>query len=191
MFDAARWARAFLAVSGGDAGDTLICLKALAAPIKSVRGVFFGSNGSARIEKVLREITDTGGNTGGEAENSPAVEYAIRFICLLVEKHSFRYIDLIVSRIESILNERQGILDVTIEAASSASAATDAVLEENLRQMIKERTGAAEVKINTRIKPQLLGGYLLRTEGFYIDASLKGQLEKMTAALISDGGSNG
>ena len=187
MFDAARWARAFIAVSGGDAGDTLICLKALAAPIKSVRGVFFGSNGSVRIEKILREITDT----GGEAENSPAVEYAIRFICLLVEKHSFRYIDLIVSRIESILNEKQGILDVTIEAASSVDASADAGFEENLRQMIKERTGAAEVKINTRIKPDLLGGYLLRTEGFYVDASLKGQLEKMKAALISDGGSNG
>jgi F0F1-type ATP synthase delta subunit len=31
--------------------------------------------------------------------------------------------------------------------------------------------------------PELLGGYRLRIGGFYIDASLKGQVEKMTSDL--------
>jgi len=50
--------------------------------------------------------------------------------------------------------------------------------------MIKEKTGASDVKMKTSVKPELLAGFLLRIGGFYIDASLKGQVESMKADLI-------
>jgi len=94
MFHSARWAAAFLAVSGENAQGAFLCLKALSAPVKSVHGVFVGHGASAELEKILRE-----GAAACKAETSPDVEYAIRFICLLVEKNCFRYIDLLLQRL--------------------------------------------------------------------------------------------
>ncbi|MDR0444237.1 MAG: F0F1 ATP synthase subunit delta [Treponema sp.] len=172
MFHVDRWAGAFFAVLGENADAAFLCLKALAPPVKSVHGVLFGHSAAAELEKILRE-------SAAATETTQAVEYAICFICLLVEKNCFRYIDLLLTKIEQTLDERKGILDVTVESA----APPDSGFEEGLTRMIKEKTGAAGIKIKTNIKPELLGGYVLRIGGFYVDASLKGQIEKMTAEL--------
>jgi len=174
MFHATRWAAAFLAVSGENAEGVFLCLRALSVPIKSVHGVFVGHGASAELEKILRESVDV-----SKAETSPSVEYAIRFICLLVEKNCFRYIDLLLQKIEQKLDEQKGFLDFSLEAASPL----DSGFEKELEQMIKEKTGASDVKMKTSVKPELLAGFLLRIGGFYVDASLKGQLEAMKADL--------
>jgi F0F1-type ATP synthase delta subunit len=181
MFHVSSWARMFLAVTettdGKNAKEAFLCLKALALPIKPVSGIFFGHDASEKLEKVLREsVTE---NRGEKTQPSIPMEYAIRFICLLVEKHSLKYIDLILSRIESMLNGKNGILDLDIESA----APVENDLIENFERLIKEKTGAAGVNIKTYVKPELLGGYLLRTNGFYIDATLKGQADKMMSEL--------
>jgi len=174
-FHANRWAGAFLAVTGKNAEGAFLCLKAFAQPVKSVRGIFFGHSASAELEKMLRESA----NVCGVTKNSPDVEYAIRFICLLVEKDCFRYIDTLLARIEQKLDEQKGILALSLEAA----APVDLSLEKELTRIIKERMGASGVKMKTSVKPELLGGYRLRLGGFYIDASLKGQIDRMKADL--------
>jgi len=173
VFHAQRWADVFLSVSGTDANEAFLCLKALAAQIKTVTGVFFGHNASIKLEKILRE------SAACAHEEIPAVECAIRFLCLSVEKNCFRHIGLILQRIEQNLNVKNGILDVTVESALPL----DSGFEEELSGIIKEKTGAAGVKMKTLVSPQLLGGYLLRIGSHYIDASLKGQLENIAADL--------
>ncbi len=182
VFHAQRWASAFLAVSGADANEAFLCLTALSAQIKTVHGVFFGHNASAKLEKVLRE------SAASIPQVTPAIEYAIRFLCLLVEKKRFAQIGLVLQKIEQGLNEQNGILDVTVESATPA----DSGFEEEMTRMIKEKTGASGVKMKMRLRPELLGGYLLRIGSHYIDASLKGQLEDMAVHLKeSTGGRNG
>jgi F0F1-type ATP synthase delta subunit len=181
VFHAQRWAGAFLSVSGKDADEAFLCLKALSAQIKTVHGVFMGHNASAKLEKLLRE------SAASICEGTPAVEYAIRFLCLLVERNCFRHIGLLLQKIEQNLNEQNGILDITVETA----APVDGGFEKEMEKMIKERTGAAGVKMKTLVRPELLGGYLLRIGSFYVDASLKGQLESMAAHLGENGGRNG
>jgi len=175
MFHVTRWAAAFMAVSGENAESTFLCFKALSVPVKSVHGVFTGHSASAELEKILRESAEA-----SKEESSPAVEYAIRFICLLVEKNCFRYIDALLQKIEQKLDEQKGFLDLSLETASPI----DSGFEKELEQMIKEKTGAVDVKMKTSVKPELLAGFLIRIGGFYIDASLKGQLEAMKADLI-------
>jgi ATP synthase F1 delta subunit len=106
---------------------------------------------------------------------------------LLVEKNCFRHIDPLLTRIEQMLDERKGILDLTVESAVPPESG----FEEELARMIKEKTKATDVKMKTVVKPELLGGYVLRMGGFYIDASLKGQVEKMTAELTAAAGAIG
>jgi len=178
MFHADRWAAAFLSVSGGDGEDAFLCLKALSAPVKSVHGAFFGHGASVELEKILRESAGIYNDAKG-AKLPPPVEYAIRFICLLVERNCFRYIDLLLRRIEQKLDEQKGLLAVSLEAASPL----DSDFEKELAQSIKEKTGAAGIKMKTSVKPELIAGFLLRFNGFYVDASLKGQLDAMRVGL--------
>jgi ATP synthase F1 delta subunit len=197
MFHAQRWADVFVSVCGTDANEAFLCLKALSEQLKTVHGVFFGHNASAKLEKTLRESAEvvpkvTSDKTASAktalAKTALAVEYAIRFLCLLVEKKCFKYIALVLQRIEQNLNQQNGILDVTVESA----APVDGDFKEEMARMIKEKTGAAGIKMKTRLRPELLGGYLLRIGSLYIDASLKGQLDNMAAHLReSTGGSNG
>jgi ATP synthase F1 delta subunit len=189
VFRRERWTGAFFAVSKENADEVFLSLKALAVPLKSVKGVFYGHSASLQIEKIIRESVNVTENEGADF----ALEYAIRFICLMVERNCFKYIDLLIKDIERILNERKGILNVSVEAASEQ----DSEFEETLAQSIKEKTGVAAVKVKTKINPELLGGYLLRIGDFYVDASFRGQLENMKAELIAaieempDGGNNG
>ena len=197
-FRAEQWTEVFFAVSGENKTEAFLCLKALTEPFKSLRGVFFGRIASRQLEKILRECVKT-------CENS-AVENVIRFICLLTEKNFLRYINSLIKRIEKKLDEQNGVITVSVEFAASkeaeASSEANASLkaetskevlasmdndfEKELALHIKEKTGAADIKINTKINPQLLGGYLLRVNNCYIDASLKGQLEIMKAQLCED-----
>jgi F-type H+-transporting ATPase subunit delta len=189
MFRQERWVGAFFAVSGENADAVFLSLKTLAASLKSVRGIFSGYNASLKIEKLIRESVGIAEDYGPDT----ALEFAIRFICLLVEKKGFKHIDVILKKIEQALNERKGILSVTVESAS----APETGFEEALVQSIKLRTGVESVKVSAQVKPELLGGYLLRIGDFYVDASLRGQLENMRTELMAavegmpDGGDNG
>jgi len=174
LFHRDRWAGAFIRVSGENAAAALACLKAMVQPLKSARGVIFGRDAAARVEKLLRECA-------GATDGDPAAECAIRFVTLLVEKKCFGYIDSVLQRIEQRMDEQMGILDVAVESA----APMDSAFEEEMRRLIIQRTGAAGVKMKARQVPELLGGYRLRIGGFCVDASLKGQLEQMKAELMS------
>jgi F0F1-type ATP synthase delta subunit len=180
MFSINCWVTAFLSVSGDDADTAFLYLKAVVPQVKSIHGAFFWYNdASVKLEKLLRE------STGSETQIS-GVEYAIRFLCLLAEKKHFRHIDPLMERIEQTLDEQKGIFNVILETASPKSSPEGSPeggppddYENKLTQMLKEKTGAAEIKIKTYIKPDLLGGYIMRTGSSYIDVSLKGQIKKM------------
>jgi F-type H+-transporting ATPase subunit delta len=172
VFHGNRWAGAFVSTLGENADEGFVCLKALANPLKGVSGLLFGYSAAHRLEAMLRSAIDV----------KDSSEYAIRFICLLVEKNQFRNIDMILRKIEESLDKKNGILSVSVEAASSM----DDAFERELRSRIIAQTGAAELKMDTLLVPALLGGYRLRMGGFYIDASLKGQIEKMKADLEAD-----
>jgi len=165
-----RWAAVFITVLGDNAAEGLACLKAMVQPIKTVSGALFGYSAARRLEKLLRESAGTQDIT---------VEYTIRYITLLVAKNQFKHIDMILQKIEERIDERAGTLAVTIESASPL----DNAFEQELRRRILERTGAANVKMKTRLVPDLLGGYRLRAGGLYVDASVKGQMDKMRAGL--------
>jgi hypothetical protein len=192
VFHADRWAGVFETVLGENAEAALACLKAMVPPVKAVSGVLSGLSAARQLETILRESADaafggntystTSGNTSGNT-SAGAIEYAIRFITLAVEKKQFKHIDMILSRIEERLDMRRGALTVTVESA----VPVDGVFAEELRRQIMKRLGAGEVTMKIQLAPELLGGYRLRFGGFYIDASLKGQIGKMKADLEAVG----
>ena len=174
MFHANRWAAAFVGAAGDKAEEGFGCLRAMVPAVNAVPGALFGHSAARRLEKILRE-----GVSAASITANAGAEWAIRFITMLVEKNSFGNIDTVLQRIEKILDEQKGILNVTAESAFPP----DEALKEEFRRQIAGRTGAAEIKMNWRLVPELLGGYRLRIGAFYVDASLKGQVEKLSADL--------
>ena len=172
MFHTNRWAAAFVALADGKP-EAFACLKALVPAVKAAPGALFGRPASRRLEKLLAECADAAGIA------QPAVTYAIRFITLLVEKNLFSHIDSILHKIEERFNQQNGILAVTAESA----APLDSAFEDELKRRLREYSGAADVTLKSHLVPELLGGYRLRFGGYYIDASLKGQIESMKAGL--------
>ena len=172
---AGHWADAFVATLGADGEAGLACLKAMVPPLKAIPGAVFGHSTSRRLEKLLRESADAAGFSG------VGVMDAIRLIVLLVERNHFRHIDSILPKIEERLDRKNGVLTVTVESV----AAMDGAFEKQLRQRLAESTGAASVRLRAELVPELLGGHRLRIGGIYIDASLKGQMDKMKTDLAA------
>jgi F-type H+-transporting ATPase subunit delta len=173
MFHENRWAAVFVNSLGKNAEAGLICLKTLVQPIKAVSGTMFGYFISKKLEKMLRE-------SGGDAISGDiALEYGIRFITLVVEKSQFKNIDVILHKIEERIDEQNKVLVVTVESAASL----DNTFEDELKHNIVKLTGATDIKMKTQLVPDLLSGYRLRIGDFFIDASLKGQMEEMKTAL--------
>jgi F-type H+-transporting ATPase subunit delta len=173
MFHENRWAAVFVNSLGKNAEAGLICLKTLVQPIKAVSGTMFGYFTAKKLEKMLRE-------SGGDAISGDiAMEYAIRFITLAVEKSQFKNIDAMLQKIEEQIDAQKKVFAVTVESA----VPLDNTFEDELKRNIVKLTGATAIKMKTQLVPDLLGGYRLRIGGFFVDASPKGQIEKMKTDL--------
>jgi len=179
VFHGDRWAKVFVAELGENAESGLLYLKALVPPAKAVPWVLSGHCAARRLEKMMRESAmESTGNM------EPVAEFVIRFVALFVEKERFKHIDSVLEKIEGRIDAQKGVLAVTLESAAPLDGAfASGIHVEELRQHIAERTGATGVKMKTRVVPELLGGYRLKIGGFYVDASLRKQVEKMRADL--------
>ena len=182
MFHADRWVKAFTGTCREQSEESLACLKALTPAIKNAPGIMFGHSAAARLEQTLRDSIAVCGAQQDLSLTAPLaapLEYAIRFIVLLVEKNGFKYIDLIQEKIGQWIDEQKGILNITAETAFPLESAQ----EEELKKRIMAETKTSGIRMKLTVVPELLGGYRLRMGGFCIDASLKGALENMTADL--------
>jgi hypothetical protein len=190
-----RWAAAFIGACGVRAESGFGCLRAMVPAVKAIPGGLFGQDAGRRLEALLRgglgaaglaaELHGADAGESGEPRGSfpPEAEYAVRFLSLLVRKNLFRlHIDSIIRQIERRLDGQRGVLEVIAECA----VPPDRGFEEYLKKEIQEKTGAAGIKLQTRRKPELLGGYRLWIGGLCVDASLKGLLANMTKELEHD-----
>jgi F0F1-type ATP synthase delta subunit len=177
VFNDSRWANVFVNVLGENSETAFACLKAAVPQIKAIPCAMSGFADALRVEKMLTESMRLSLTTGGISQT--AAESTIRFISLLIRKGRFRRIDSIMRIIEEQTFRQNGILVVTAESA----APMERDFEDELRRQIEKATGAKKAIIKAMHAPELLGGYRLRMGGFYIDASLKGQVERMKAGL--------
>jgi F-type H+-transporting ATPase subunit delta len=182
VFHADRWAAAFVGALDSKAEEGFTCLKKLSEELRPIGAVLFGRSAASSIEETLsQEFIVQKDHSGG---NNIEHEYPICFICLLIEKNLFRKIDLIIAKIEKLLDKRNGVLEALVETAED-SFSGDGGFEDQLAKMIQSATGAARIKMHTRVVPELLAGYRLRIGELCVDASLKNQIAQMTADLTA------
>lgn len=189
MFLAERWAEAFVYAAGAFTGgadaagpeasiknarEGLAFLRTVLPLIREIPGEVAGRTAAFRLEKILRAAA-----AESAVEKTPGLEAALRLTVLLIKKGGLRFGDEVTGAIEQIIDQRQGLLEGILE---SAGPPEENFLEELKKALIK-KTGAREIRLLPRIRPELLGGFRLRLGDEVLDASLRGQLRQMAADL--------
>ena len=186
MYFPKTWAKAFinsLEREDTDIEEGIQALIFLADKVKALPGIVSGRIASKRLQELLHEETVT---ADPEAVSS-GLKIAVRFIILLVRKNMLRHINPVMKEIRKLVNEKHGIVEVSLEYVSPLEN------ESRIMESIKKRSGATKVIINSRQNPKLIGGYKLRIGDEIIDASVRSQLDILkntlqNAQLSGDGG---
>jgi hypothetical protein len=177
MFDAGRWARAFLAACADKTEEGLEVFKALESCVPAGS---WGS-GSEAAERLGRTLL---GAPGRVFDANAGTLAACRTLMLLVKKGFARHFPEVAGEARRIWEAGNGILAVVLESAFPP----DEEFMETLRRAVQEKTAARLLKVSVRLMPQLIGGCRLRIGTQCLDASVSGQLRKMAADLHAAGG---
>jgi F-type H+-transporting ATPase subunit delta len=183
MFSAERWALAFSGALGGASGwdqveEGLGLLRALVPLFKPLVPKRADSVFAGRLERILRAAME---QTGIQSRGT---EYARRLLGLLVRKNYFHRSEEIIRALEEQGDRLKGILPVTLESAVPPGQD----FQDALKTLLQQKTGAREIRLNTPVDPDLLGGYKLRIRSILIDASLSRQLQRMKSELAAGPG---
>jgi F-type H+-transporting ATPase subunit delta len=107
--------------------------------------------------------------------------YLLSFLQLLVDRRRIAYLGKICEKYQDLL---RGIQKTTLVEVISAVPITDDQ-KNALIQRVLQRTGAKQIEMRTSTDPTLLGGMILKIGDEVIDASLRGQLRKLTLQLTT------
>ena len=102
-----------------------------------------------------------------------------RFLELLVEKNRENLLPVIVDRFLNLLDESRGIVRGQLITAHPFTEEQLAALKKRLNLI----TGK-EVILHQKVKPDILGGFIIQMNDTVIDSSLKNQLNKLRDRLV-------
>jgi len=103
-----------------------------------------------------------------------ADEAVSNFLELLVEKHRMPAIFRIRRELDSLWEDENKLLPVTITSAVELDSST----VEGIGRAIGEQTGR-RVELTTTVDPDVLGGIVLRVGNSILDASIRNRLEQL------------
>ena len=103
-----------------------------------------------------------------------ADEAVSNFLELLVEKHRMPAIFRIRRELDSLWEDENQLLPVTITSAVELDGST----VEGIGKAIGEQTGR-RVELTTNVDPDVLGGIVLRVGNSILDASIRNRLEQL------------
>lgn len=86
---------------------------------------------------------------------------------------------LLLGDIADELLAAEGMLSAEVRSAFALSDAS----RDNIITMLKRETGATTVELNQKIEPGLIGGVIITTPQFALDASIKRQLTQLAGGM--------
>jgi F0F1-type ATP synthase delta subunit len=191
MFNAERWAEAFVKVCGEhlekDAAATFdkavveqchagtSVLKTAHHALMRMNNSVSGSTAAAQFNGFLRSALQKCGYTGEES----GIEAACATVFLLIQRDMLKSTHLLIDAIEDLTLKRRNILTVALDCAEKP----DDGFVEDLKKTLKEREGVNEVRVTVVLMPELLGGYRVNFGDYRQDFSILGQMKQLEQAL--------
>ncbi|BBA79004.1 F0F1 ATP synthase subunit delta [cyanobacterium endosymbiont of Rhopalodia gibberula] len=117
---------------------------------------------------VLRQIMGEGANF-----------YLLNFMMLLVDKRRIIFLEKICQQYIALLRKLTNIVLAEVTSVKELSKEQS----ESIANKIEELTGARGVEIKTKIDPDLIGGVTIKVGSQVFDASLRGQLRRVSLSL--------
>ena len=119
---------------------------------------------------MISQITGAGGNP-----------YLRNFLLLLVDKRRIFFLDQILKQYLALLRQ----LNQTVLAEVTSAVALSPEQEEAIKQKVISITNARQVELETRVDSELIGGVIIKVGSQVIDASLRGQLRRLSLRLTN------
>lgn len=104
--------------------------------------------------------------------------YTLNFLKILCENNRFKNFFEIKEEYEKAYNEKNNIITITAVTAAEISSG----LAERLKQKLEAKTGKTVI-LKRQIDKSLIGGVLLKGDGFEIDSSVKSALEGIKQSI--------
>ena len=133
-------------------------------------GDFLGSPIVKEEDKkaVLRRIVGGGNNP-----------YLLNFLLLLVDKGRIVFLAGICQKYLELLRQ----LNKTVLAQVTSATELNQTQRHSVVEKVKEMTNAQAVELKTKIDPDLIGGVIIKVGSQVLDASIRGQLRRMSISL--------
>lgn len=105
--------------------------------------------------------------------------YLINFMMLLVDKRRIVFLESIVEQYLSLLRK----LNQTVLAEVISARELSDEQKGNIVERVKRIVEARDVELKTSVDPDLIGGVIIKVGSKVIDASLRGQLRRISVSL--------
>ncbi len=119
---------------------------------------------------VLRQIV-------GDEANA----YLLNFLLLLVDKRRIVFLEGICQKYLELLRQ----LNKTVLAEVISATELDKSQQDSVATKVKAMTKAQAVELKTKIDPDLIGGVIVKVGSQVLDASIRGQLRRISISLNS------
>jgi F-type H+-transporting ATPase subunit delta len=110
---------------------------------------------------------------------SDANPYLVNFMMLLVDKRRIVFLEPIV---EQYLNLLRKLNQTVLAEVTSATELSDAQ-KQSISEKVKAIADARDVELKTTVDPDLIGGVIIKVGSKVIDASIRGQLRRISISL--------
>jgi F-type H+-transporting ATPase subunit delta len=106
--------------------------------------------------------------------------YLTNFLMLLVDKRRIIFLKQITEQFLNLLRQlNQTVLAEVVSARELNEEQTRAVADK-----VKSITNARDVELKTSVEPELIGGVIIKVGSQVLDASLRGQLRRISTNLL-------
>jgi F-type H+-transporting ATPase subunit delta len=102
------------------------------------------------------------------------------FVRTLAENRRLGYLPEISALFDKLKDEAEGVVDVTVESATSLTGEQQQTLAKALTRKLKR-----EVRLHLEINPALIGGAVLKAGDTVIDGSLRSRLQRIEYELTA------
>ena len=104
----------------------------------------------------------------------------LNFLKLVVDRGRIAFLEPICSRFQDLLRDMN---QISLAEVTSAVPLTDDQ-QETLRRKVIDMTSARGVELAIKVDPDLIGGVIIKVGSQIVDASIRGQLRRLTSNLL-------
>jgi F-type H+-transporting ATPase subunit delta len=105
----------------------------------------------------------------------------LNFLMLLIDRQRIVFLEAICLRFQDMLRKLNRVALAEVTAAVQLTESQ----EETLKQKVRALTQSQSVELSVKINPELIGGVIIKVGSQIIDASIRGQLRRLSNSLIA------